>query len=161
MRQFPYNSVLISGSVDHFSSVDLMASHRYRMNQNPPQFSWAQCVDYEVGMIRVSWKIGHAGKFDSRNHPLNHRDTNLRRLEGNTNENKQKCSLIYMVVSCKILWACVIKVCFFGKIPSKRNTGSRCIKSILNLFVHRVTRRSKLIILLGNITLCRKCLNTL
>ena len=55
----------------------------------------AQSVDYEVSMIRVSWKLGHNEEADARSHrshPLNHKSIILRRFKGSINvapENKQ------------------------------------------------------------------------
>lgn len=46
------------------------------------------------------------------------------------------------------------------KLLQVRDRGSRCIKSILNLFALGVTTRSELIISLGSVSSSRKCLNT-
>lgn len=67
-------------------------------------------------------------------------------------------TMLFSARFCKNVWP---KYPLSGKLLLVRVSGSRCMKSILNLFSHWVTKRSKLIIPLRSVSLPRKCVNTL
>lgn len=135
--------------------------------KNATYFSCAEAVDYEVSTTRVSWKIGHVEKADARSHeshPLTHKApawAGLRGILTLSLRMSSRCPLEFTLLFsgrfCEQVWP---KHHSLGKLLLIREMDSRCIKSILNLFAHRVTRRSKRIIPLASISSSRKCLNT-